>query len=72
MMKAILVKEFGGPEVLQINTIPKPSLVEEDVLVRVKAVGVNPVETYIRSGNYAKKPDLPFIPGELYSVYRNC
>ena len=64
VMKAIRVHQFGGPEVLKYETdAPPPKVGDSDVLVRVKAVGVNPVETYIRSGAYARKPQLPFIPG---------
>lgn len=63
-MKAIRVHQFGGPEVLKYETtapIPKPGAT--DVLVHVKAVGINPVETYIRAGVYARKPTLPAILG---------
>lgn len=62
-MKAILVKEFGGPEVLQLADVPDPIVGPGQVLVRAHAIGVNPVETYIRSGKYAKLPDLPYTPG---------
>lgn len=63
-MKAVRVHQFGGPEVLQYETnIPIPKITSNSVLVCVKAVGINPVETYIRSGTYANKPNLPFIPG---------
>ena len=64
VMKAIRVHKFGGPEVLKFETdVPVPKVGDNDVLVRVRAVGVNPVETYIRSGAYARKPQLPFILG---------
>lgn len=63
-MKAIRVHQFGEPEVLQLDTnVPIPKPCSNHVLLRVKAVGINPVETYIRSGTYARKPSLPFIPG---------
>lgn len=62
-MKAIRVHQFGGPEVLKIDEIPVPQPAPKQVLVRVQAVGVNPVETYIRSGAYAALPPLPFTPG---------
>ena len=63
-MKAIRVHKFGGPEVLQYETnVPIPKTAPGTVLVRVHAVGVNPVETYIRAGAYARKPKLPFTPG---------
>jgi NADPH2:quinone reductase len=62
-MKAIRVAQFGGPEVLQLKEVPdlKPSAGQ--VVVRIRATGVNPVDTYIRSGNYARKPELPYTPG---------
>jgi NADPH2:quinone reductase len=62
-MKAIRVHEFGGPEVLRLEEVPKPQPGSGQVLVRVRAIGVNPVETYIRAGSYARKPDLPYTPG---------
>src|SRR4051794_6164629 len=62
-MKAILVTSFGGPEVLQLTEVPDPSPAEGQVLVRVHAAGVNPVDAYIRSGTYARTPPLPYIPG---------
>ena len=63
-MKAIRVHNFGGPEVLKYETdVSIPMFGSNDVLVRVKAVGINPVETYIRAGTYARKPQLPFTPG---------
>ncbi len=63
-MKAILVRQFGGPEVLKLEDLPDPTPGPADVLVRVQAVGINPVETYVRTGTYAIKPDLPYIPGQ--------
>ena len=62
-MKAIRVHKFGGPEVLQLDDVPDPKAGPGQVLVRIKASGVNPVETYIRSGNYVNLPALPYIPG---------
>lgn len=62
-MKAIRVKEFGGPEVMVFDEIPTPKPGPGEVLVKVKASGVNPVDTYIRSGGYTAKPDLPYTPG---------
>ncbi len=62
-MKAIQVHEFGGPEVLKLeevaNLLPGPG----QVVVQVHAVGVNPVEAYMRTGTYAIKPALPYTPG---------
>ena len=62
-MKAILVPEFGGPEVLTLKEIPTPSPAVEQVLVRIHAAGVNPYDTYMRNGTYAIKPPLPYTPG---------
>jgi NADPH2:quinone reductase len=57
------VKEFGGPEVLQLEEVPTPKPGPGEVLVRIQATGVNPVETYIRAGKYARLPELPYTPG---------
>lgn len=62
-MKAIRVKEFGGPEVLRLEEVPDPKPGAGQVVVRIKAAGVNPVDTYIRAGVYARKPPLPYTPG---------
>jgi NADPH2:quinone reductase len=62
-MKAILVREFGGPEVLKLEEIPTPRPAPGQVLVRIHAVGVNPYDTYMRNGVYAIKPPLPYTPG---------
>ncbi len=62
-MKAVRVHEFGGPEVLCLEEVPTPQAGRGEVLVRMHAVGVNPVETYIRAGKYARVPDLPYTPG---------
>jgi NADPH2:quinone reductase len=62
-MKAIVVREFGGPEVLKLEEIPAPKPGPGQVVVRIKAAGVNPVDTYVRSGNAANKPPLPYTPG---------
>jgi len=75
-MKAILVREHGGPEVLQLEDLPDPTPNADQVVVRLRAVGVNPVDVYIRTGAYARKPALPFIPGsdaggEIESVGAN-
>lgn len=62
-MRSIVVREFGAPDVLKVETVPDLVPSPAQVLVRVRAVGVNPVDTYIRSGAYALKPQLPFTPG---------
>src|SRR6516225_2270760 len=54
-MKAILVGEFGGPEVLKLKQVPTPQPAAGQVLVRIHAAGVNPYDTYMRAGAYARK-----------------
>ncbi len=63
LMKAIRVEQFGSPEVMQYADIPEKDVVSHHVIVEMKAVGVNPVDTYIRSGNYSYAADMPFTPG---------
>eukprot|EP01088_Endostelium_zonatum_P004338 TRINITY_DN1556_c0_g2_i1.p1 TRINITY_DN1556_c0_g2~~TRINITY_DN1556_c0_g2_i1.p1 ORF type:complete len:286 (-),score=85.10 TRINITY_DN1556_c0_g2_i1:157-1014(-) len=62
-MKAIVVSQYGGPEVLKYVDHPKPTPSPNQLLIQVKAIGVNPVDTYKRAGTYANSPKLPFIPG---------
>ena len=62
-MRAIRVHEFGDPEVLLLEELPQPQPVDDEVLVRVQAAGVNPFETYVRTGVYAPLPALPYTPG---------
>jgi NADPH2:quinone reductase len=62
-MKAIRVKEFGGPEVMQLVEVPDPKPTGAQVVVRMRAAGVNPVDVYMRSGTYPRKPALPYTPG---------
>jgi NADPH2:quinone reductase len=61
-MKAIRVHHFGGPEVLQLEEVPNLQPDEGEVLVRLRAIGVNPVDTYFRSG-VVPGVSLPFTPG---------
>jgi NADPH2:quinone reductase len=61
-MKSIRVHQFGGPEVLVLEDIPKPRPANGEVLIRVRAIGVNPVDTYLRSGSNPKL-QLPYSPG---------
>ncbi len=61
-MRAVRYHEHGGPETLRVDEIDRPEPGEGEVLVRVRAAGVNPVDTYFREGSY-EPPGLPMIPG---------
>ena len=61
-MRAIRVHEFGPSSVLKYETVPDPTPGPGEVLISVKAVGVNPVDTYIRAGVYGPR-EFPFTPG---------
>ena len=63
-MKAIVVREFGEPEVMKVEDIPMPEPNGSQVLVRIEAAGVNPVDTYLRTGIHAHAPKLPYTPGK--------
>jgi NADPH2:quinone reductase len=63
-MKAIRVHEFGGPAALKFEDLPDPTAGPGDVVVRVRAAGVNPVDAYIATGTYPRKPPLPYTPGQ--------
>lgn len=62
-MRAVLVRAFGGPEVLRVEDVEAMTPGATDVIVRVRACGVNPVDTYVRTGTYARTPSLPYVPG---------
>jgi len=62
-MKAIRVHRFGGPEVLAFEDVEAPRAGPDQVVVRVRAAGVNPADTYMRAGAYSVKPPLPYTPG---------
>jgi len=61
-MKAIVVHEYGGPEVLKYEDARRPEPKDDEILIRVVATGVNPVDASIRAGRF-KAGSLPFIPG---------
>lgn len=65
MMRAVVVREFGPPGVMRIEQVPIPVCGPgtDQVLVRVMAAGINPVDTYLRAGMYPKLPTLPMTPG---------
>ena len=62
-MKAISVHEFGAPQVMKLEDVPDPKPGPGEVLVRIRAAGVNPVDAYMRAGTYPRKPPLPYTPG---------
>jgi len=62
-MKAIRFNRFGEPEVMRLEEIPGLTPGPSEVLVKLQAVGVNPVDTYIRSGLYRPDLKLPYTPG---------
>ncbi|HUM17277.1 MAG TPA: NADPH:quinone reductase [Candidatus Nitrosotalea sp.] len=62
-MKAIRVSEYGGPAVLKLEEVPTPQPGPGQVLVRNHAVGINPVDTYLRSNTDNRGPKLPYTPG---------
>lgn len=62
-MKAIRVHHTGDPDVLQLEEVPDLHAGPNQVVIKVEAAGVNPVETYIRSGRYPMKAPLPYTPG---------
>src|SRR5262245_16795646 len=62
-MKAAFIEKPGPPENIRYGDLPDPTPGESQVLVRVKAVAVNPVDTYIRSGMIKIDLPLPFIIG---------
>ncbi len=72
-MKVIEVREFGDPDVMVLVERPKIAPGRGEVSVRVEAIGVNPVETYIRAGTYPVLPALPYTPGgNVAGVVQEC
>lgn len=62
-MRAVRVRSFGGPELMQLEELEEPHPGPRQVLVEIRAAGVNPVDTYIRAGIHSVKPSLPYTPG---------
>lgn len=63
-MRAAIVRKFGPPTNISIeNDWPIPNINSKQILVRVKAASVNPVDTYIRSGHFGSLPKIPYSPG---------
>ncbi|HTR98642.1 MAG TPA: zinc-binding dehydrogenase [Bacteroidota bacterium] len=62
-MKAAVVTRYGGPEVMELRDVPLPRLADGQILVRVKAIGLNFADVFGRLGVYPNTPPPPFIPG---------
>lgn len=62
-MRAVQIREFGGPEVLEVVDLPVPQPAAHEVLVRVTAAGVNFADTHQRGNEYVAKQTLPLVPG---------
>lgn len=72
-MKAAYIERTGPPEVIQYGELPLPEIGGSQVLVKVQAVAVNPIDTYIRAGNVAMNLTFPFIIGaDLAGVVERC
>jgi NADPH2:quinone reductase len=62
-LKAILLRETGGPDRLELTDVPDPEPRDGEVVVRVRAAGINFLDLLVRKGQYAQQPELPMIPG---------
>ena len=62
-MKAAYIEKLGPPENIQFGDLPKPAIGASQVLVKVAAVAVDPIDTYIRRGAYSTRMEFPFIIG---------
>ena len=62
-MRAVVLRELGGPERLEVADVPEPEPQDGEVLVRVRAAGVNYLDLLVRRGEYAQQPELPYVPG---------
>nr|WP_295865808.1 zinc-binding dehydrogenase [uncultured Chitinophaga sp.] len=63
-MKAVVIENYGGPEVLQLKEVPTPAITgPSQVLIKVKATSVNPLDYQVRRGDYASLFNLPIITG---------
>ncbi|HEV3480581.1 MAG TPA: NADPH:quinone oxidoreductase family protein [Gaiellaceae bacterium] len=62
-MKAIVLRETGGPERLELAEVPEPEPRDGQVVVRVRAAGINFADVLVRQGRYPQPPELPTVPG---------
>ena len=68
-MKAVVARAFGGPEVLKLEDVPRPEPNDDQILIRVVAAALNPVDAAVRQG-YVKPKDPPLIIG--YDISARC
>ncbi|MDA1100114.1 MAG: NADPH:quinone reductase [Proteobacteria bacterium] len=62
-MKAVRVHEFGDADTMRYEDVAEPTAGPGQIVIKVEAIGVNPVDTYIRAGVHLIRPELPFTPG---------
>jgi len=62
-VRAIQIKEFGGPEVLELADLPTPAAGEDEVLIKVSRAGLNYADTHQRTNSYLAPAELPMVPG---------
>jgi NADPH2:quinone reductase len=62
-LRAVLLRETGGPEQLEVAEVDQPEPAEGQVLVRVRAAGINFLDVLVRQGRYPQMPELPTVPG---------
>jgi NADPH:quinone reductase len=63
LVKAVLLRETGGPEKLELTDVPEPDPADGEVVLRVRAAGINFLDLLVRQGRYAQQPELPLVPG---------
>jgi NADPH:quinone reductase len=62
-VRAVVLRETGGPERLELTEVPEPEAGDGEVIVRVRAAGINFADVLVRQGRYPQPPDLPTVPG---------
>lgn len=62
-MKAVCIHSYGSPEVLRYEDVPRPSIADDEVLIQVQAVGINPLDWKARRGDMQSLLKLPMILG---------
>jgi NADPH2:quinone reductase len=62
-VRAVVLRETGGPERLELTEVPEPEAGDGEVVVRVRAAGINFADVLVRQGRYPQPPELPTVPG---------